>query len=585
MVTEGAGRVVAGRYRISSRLGSGGMGTVWAARDDVLRRDVALKEVLPPAGLPAQERAVVVERTRREARAAAAIASPAVMTVYDVVEEGERTWIVMERLEELTLADVIDERGSLPPQEAARIGLGVLDALEAAHAVGVLHRDVKPGNVMRGPGGRVVLADFGIAQAPGEAALTEVGVVLGSPAYLAPERAHGGPARPASDLWGLGATLYAAVEGRPPFDGPGALAVLTAVVADDVPPAPRAGPLAPVIEGLLRKDPDERLTAAQARPLLERAARWTGDVAAAPAARQAEAAATGARATGAAATGAAAPPPRWTPPPPPPSRPASPEPAGRPGPAGRPERPGRTGRRGALLAAGAGVLALGAVLGASLLADDERDTAGAAPSAPASSAAPQEPAATSSASQEQPAQAAPVAPTAPSAPSAAAPSSGAPSAASSPVEELSTPVAEVPDGFEPYTDETGFRVAVPAGWQAEREGPRVYFRDPDTSRYLLVDQTDTPQPDALADWRAQEPSVAERLDGYERIRLERIALEGYQDGAEWEFRHGQSTRVVNRNLLVDDAQAYALYFSGREGAWEEDRALFDRIAPTFRPAA
>ncbi len=263
---------VASRYRLAQRLGSGGMGTVWAAHDEVLRRDVAVKEVLPPDGLSPRERAVVLERTRREARAAAAVASPSVMTVYDVIDDDERTWIVMERLPRRTLADVLTEEGPVPVHRAAGIALAVLDALDAAHAVGVLHRDVKPANVMWGPGGRIVLADFGIARTAGEPSLTEVGMVLGSPAYLAPERARGGAAAPAADLWSLGALLFAAVEGRAPFGGAGALATLTSIVADDVPPAPSAGLLGPVVEGLLRKDPERRMTSAQARPLLERAA-------------------------------------------------------------------------------------------------------------------------------------------------------------------------------------------------------------------------------------------------------------------------------------------------------------------------
>ena len=549
-----ADRLVAGRYRLTGHLGSGGMGTVWAGRDEVLRRDVAVKEVLPPTGLTTADREVLLERTRREARAAAAVASPSVMTVYDVVEEGERTWIVMERLPPRTLADVLAEEGPLSVEAAAGIGLAVLDGLDAAHEAGVLHRDVKPGNVMWGPGRRVVLADFGIAQAPGETSITEVGVVLGSPAYLAPERARGGQASAASDLWGVGALLYAAVEGHPPFDGPGPLATLTAVVADDVPPAPHAGGLAPVIDGLLRKDPAERLTSAQARPLLERAQR--GEPApAAPApepAVVAPAVAAPAVAAPAVAPAAAAPPP----------------------PALRRRRPLAWAAAAVVLAALALVAALQLWPDAGPGAAGRTPVTAGAPSAPETS----QPPATEEAEPSEPAASPPAEPTT-EAPAETPAETPVPAEPAPP-----DPAAGVPAGLEPYTDETGFSVAVPAGWQAERDGQRVRFDDPASGRYLLVDQTDQPQPDALADWQRQEPTVARRLDGYQLVGLERVAVPGAQDAADWEFRHSGVVQVLNRNLLVRPDKAYALYWSGREETWAADRQLFDAVASTFQPA-
>ncbi|MEV7193175.1 serine/threonine-protein kinase [Streptomyces sp. NPDC093510] len=257
-------RVIAGRYRLLAPLGEGGMGTVWQARDDVLGREVAVKEVRAPAGLPAGEVDRLYARLEREAWAAARIPHRNVVTVYDVASEGGRPWIVMELVRGLSLSDVLDAEGALTPQRAARIGAEILGALRAAHDAGVLHRDVKPGNVLIANDGRVVLTDFGIALVEGSSALTMTGEVVGSPEFLAPERALGQRPGPASDLWSLGVLLYAAVEGSSPFRQDTPLSTLRAVVDEPLPPARRAGPLLPVIEGLLRKDPDERMSAADA---------------------------------------------------------------------------------------------------------------------------------------------------------------------------------------------------------------------------------------------------------------------------------------------------------------------------------
>ncbi|MEU3984955.1 serine/threonine-protein kinase [Streptomyces sp. NPDC026672] len=254
-------RVVAGRYRLVAPLGEGGMGTVWRARDEVLHRDVAVKEVRAPAGLPGPEVERMYARLEREAWAAARVANRNVVTVYDVALEGGRPWIVMELIPGLSLADLLEGEGPLPPQRAAQIGAEVLSALRAAHDAGVLHRDVKPGNVLMSNDGRVVLTDFGIAMVEGSSALTMTGEVIGSPEFLAPERALGRTPGPESDLWSLGVLLYAIVEGQSPFRHDTPLSTLRAVVDDALPPPLRAGPLAPVIEGLLRKDPADRLPA------------------------------------------------------------------------------------------------------------------------------------------------------------------------------------------------------------------------------------------------------------------------------------------------------------------------------------
>ncbi|MFG2989537.1 serine/threonine-protein kinase [Streptomyces sp. NPDC048257] len=259
----GGERLIAGRYRLLSRLGEGGMGTVWRARDETLYREVAVKEVRAPAGLRAGDIARMYSRLEREAWAAARIPDRNVVTVHDVVMEDDRPWIVMELVRGQSLADLLRAEGPLTPRHAAHIGAEVLGALRAAHGVGVEHRDVKPANVLLADDGRVVLSDFGIAVVEGSTALTMPGELVGSPEYLPPERALGRPSGPESDLWSLGVLLYAAVEGISPFRQDTALSTLRAVV-DEEPPVPtRAGPLAPVIAGLLRKEPAERTPAAE----------------------------------------------------------------------------------------------------------------------------------------------------------------------------------------------------------------------------------------------------------------------------------------------------------------------------------
>ncbi|MGW4979686.1 protein kinase domain-containing protein [Streptomyces mirabilis] len=260
----GSERVIAGRYRLLSPLGEGGMGTVWRARDEVLHREVAVKEVRAPAGIPAHDVERMYARLEREAWAAARVANRNVVTVYDVATQDGRPWIVMELVRGIALSDLLDSEGPQSPQRAADIGAEVLSALRAAHEAGVLHRDVKPANVLLSNEGRVVLTDFGIATVEGSSALTMTGEVIGSPEFLAPERALGRTPGPESDLWSLGVLLYATVEGNSPFRHNTPLSTLRAIVDEPLPPPRRAGPLAPVIEGLLRKDPAERLSAAQA---------------------------------------------------------------------------------------------------------------------------------------------------------------------------------------------------------------------------------------------------------------------------------------------------------------------------------
>jgi tRNA A-37 threonylcarbamoyl transferase component Bud32 len=274
---SGPGCVVAGRYELLDRIGQGAMGTVWRARDQVLARDVAVKEVRLPDLMPARDRAILRERTLREARVSAKLSNPCVVTVHDVIEADGTPWIVMELVIARSLERVLAEDGPLPARRVAETGLMLLGALASAHAAGIVHRDVKPGNVLLTRDGRAVLTDFGIAAVDGDPALTQTGMVVGTPGFCAPERIRGAPASPASDLWSLGATLYAAVEGRGPFDGHGSpMAVLASIVHSDPPPARLAGPLGAVIEALMSKDPAQRPDAARAGQLLADAAAALG---------------------------------------------------------------------------------------------------------------------------------------------------------------------------------------------------------------------------------------------------------------------------------------------------------------------
>ncbi|MGS2614211.1 serine/threonine-protein kinase [Micromonospora sp. LZ34] len=262
------GTTIGGRYSLRSAVGNGGMGTVWRATDTLLRRDVAVKEVVLPPGLAPSDRDAMYERTLREARAAAAIQHPAVVQVYDVVTEGGRPWIVMELLDARSLADMVIEDGPVAPRVVAKIGIALLGALEVAHAIGVLHRDVKPANVLICSDGRCVLTDFGVARMPTDVQLTTPGMVLGSPHFISPERAMGQEFGPPSDLFSLGVTLYTAVEGRPPFDKGDPIETMHAVVEDPPATPQRSGPLTRVLMGLLEKDPARRLDVHTARAML-----------------------------------------------------------------------------------------------------------------------------------------------------------------------------------------------------------------------------------------------------------------------------------------------------------------------------
>ncbi|MDO0912405.1 serine/threonine-protein kinase [Streptomyces sp. DT2A-34] len=262
-------RLLAGRYRLGDVLGRGGMGTVWRAEDETLGRTVAVKELRFPSNIDEEEKRRLITRTLREAKAIARIRNNSAVTVFDVVEEDDRPWIVMELVEGKSLAEVIREDGLLEPKRAAEVGLAILDVLRSAHREGILHRDVKPSNVLlESDSDRVVLTDFGIAQVEGDPSITSTGMLVGAPSYISPERARGHKPGPAADLWSLGGLLYASVEGVPPYDKGSAIATLTAVMTEPLEEPKNAGPLKDVIYGLLTKDPAKRLDDAGARAML-----------------------------------------------------------------------------------------------------------------------------------------------------------------------------------------------------------------------------------------------------------------------------------------------------------------------------
>ncbi|MFI9784770.1 serine/threonine-protein kinase [Kitasatospora sp. NPDC051984] len=265
-------RLLAGRYALGERLGRGGMGTVWRARDEMLDREVAVKE-LTVSHLSEEDLEILQSRMKREARAAARIKHPGVITIHDVLEQDGRPWIVMELVDGRALSEVISQDGTLSPREAAEVGLQLVAALHRGHQLGVLHRDVKPANVLIEHGtGRVVLLDFGIAKFEGAMEITRPGDLVGSPDYLAPERAQGQRPGPASDLWALGATLFHAVEGQSPFRRDSPLGTLTAVVDEPLPESRRAAALGPVLAALMAKDPAERPGADEATKMLREVA-------------------------------------------------------------------------------------------------------------------------------------------------------------------------------------------------------------------------------------------------------------------------------------------------------------------------
>lgn len=388
------GRLVAGRYRLQRQLGGGGMGTVWLARDELLGREVAIKQVLTAVGISEAEADQQRQRALREGRIAARLSHPHAISVYDVAQEGNQPWLVMEYLPSRSLAAVLTEDGVLRSDQAAQIGAQVADALAATHAAGIVHRDVKPANILIGEGGRVEglvkITDFGISHASGDITLTQTGQITGTPAFLAPEVAQGHEMTEASDVFSLGATLYTSIEGAPPFGmEENALAMLHRVAGGSIVPPRRAGSLTEPLLRMLAADPDARPSMVEVRDELAKlAAGRDGDTTTVLLARtDLRSSAPGRNRTAAFPVDPATPPP--TPPPnPPPTRTTptpDPAPAAAAAPAGAgtaaavadrppvqappasppapPPAPRRKRRRGAWIAAAvAAVLAVGLVL-------------------------------------------------------------------------------------------------------------------------------------------------------------------------------------------------------------------------------
>ncbi|MBM2619770.1 serine/threonine protein kinase [Actinoplanes sp. LDG1-06] len=559
--------LIAGRYRLGETLGTGGMGKVWLARDEVLDRDVAIKEVLLPDGVGHPER-----RTLREARAAARLGHPNVVQVFDVFEVDGRAWIVMEYVPSRSLQDELRTEGPIDPRRAARIGLDLIAALRAAHAAGVDHRDVKPANVLLADDGRVLLTDFGIATIEGDAQISTSDMLLGSPEYMSPERAKYGTAGLASDLWSLGATLYAAVEGQSPFHRASALGTLTALAADEPDPPRQAGPLEPVLAGLLRKDPEARLDAAETEHLLRTASAGAYGHALVPA----PAGATTTDDLSLPETTSEKPSPVREPavipaqraapvsPPPPPSpvAPDSPAPGVAPASAHGPDR-----RWIVALSIVVVVLVVAAVVWAVTRPDGE-PTSSSAPPATSAVVTPSSAPATTASS-----------PSSPSASPSSPPSSPPTSAATG--SDLPT----LPDGWRDYRDATGFALYVPEGWTRSKEGRMVYFRR--GSQVLGIDQTKKPAPDPVADWRGKADYRVDRGDfpSYDEIRID--AVDYFEKAADWEFtftRGGTRQHVNNRGVVTSENQAYGIYWQTRDADWSSHEDDLQLIFDSFRPA-
>ncbi|GAA1367844.1 serine/threonine-protein kinase [Catellatospora chokoriensis] len=600
------------------------MGMVWLARDETLHRDVAVKEVVPPAGLTEDERAEMNARSLREARAIARLSHPNVVRIFDVVTVDGRPWIVMEYLSGRSLAALMVQEGRLAPAKVADIGLGVLAALRAAHGAGMLHRDVKPGNVMLGEDGRVVLTDFGLATLPGDPAVTRTGLILGSPSYISPERVEGGEVGPAADLWSLGATLYAAVEGQSPYARPNAMATLAALATEEPAPARLAGPLKPLLAGLLRKDPRLRMTAAEAEQVLLRvavgrrgAAGFLGGVrpGAVPSQRRKTTPpAPPARAAAAAAVPDVERPARTLPDP---QRPAEPKQAVDAKPVAEARQ--TTAAGGGLVASApglgtapaaapaSGAAAGGKPKGASVApvqrtgSDSEDRAVGAAP-VPAASDGALVARSRKGRAMTLVAVAAVVlavlavvivprlggkprgnvaaggSPTASASPSADASPSGLPSPSPSGL--------VLPDGWHMYRDRTGFAVAVPRTWRVVRKGTIVRFEEPDGGRLLLIDQSDSPKKDPVADWTRQEARRVAAGDWNDYRKVHIVKVDYFIACADWEFTYrGNSGRihVINRGFVTGPKQAHAIYWSTPESQWQDNLDEFALITASFEP--
>ncbi|WP_416484912.1 serine/threonine-protein kinase [Streptomyces sp. CL12] len=558
------GLLIAGRYRLAESIGSGGMGRVWRAHDEVLHRAVAVKELTAALYVSDSDQAVLLARTRAEARAAARINHSAVVTVHDVLDHDGRPWIVMELVEGNSLADAVKEQGRIEPREAARIGLWVLRALRAAHAAGVLHRDVKPGNVLLGRDGRVLLTDFGIAQIEGDSTITRTGEVVGSVDYLAPERVRGHDPGPASDLWALGATLYTAVEGRSPFRRTSPLSTMQAVVEEEAEQPVNAGPLGPVISALLRKEPERRPGAEEAEQMLAEAAEGRRPNAAqayvptqtsglhgpgdtggygtpgqTPNGRAVNGSATGGPATpvGPTAVGPTT---------------VGPVPGGHGG--GRPPRPRRRLRTLALVVAAAAVLGGGAAVGFQEWNNARHDSAAHDGTNPG------------------------------------------PASSASPGGDQDPDTGTVPDSWETHHDPLGFSISLPKGWKRQVYGINGPLKQidytPDGGKHFVRISIDT-SPDFADAYEHQKDleQQLQRLVGYQRVALKQNVYRD-RNGSLWEYTWTALKKdppyvagprhAVEETYFSREGTEYALYMSGPAADWPKTGKQFKWVLQSWQ---
>lgn len=586
------GRLVLGRYRLVERVGHGGMGTVWRAEDELLGRHVAVKKLHVPPHLHDDELERLYERTRREARSAARIAHPNVTVVHDVVDDEGLPCIVMEYVPSVTLGDVLKQRGSLPVEEVARIGSAMAAALRAAHGAGVLHRDIKPANVLLGHDGRIVLTDFGIAVEPGAPSLTKTGELVGSIHYLAPERLRGGIADPgpASDLWSLGATLYQAVEGRHPFQRDTAIETAYAIAAHPHDPPRRAGELTSVIEGLLVKEPGQRMDAAEAAHLLHRATGQqtsggqTSRTQQLPFSSEAPTRVGPEAGTPWPAQGRPGPatgnqraaqdhptPPtggQW------PGQEHPTPPTGARPPTGATTAPatatGGRGRRAALWSLAAVALAGAVTAGVTLWPDTGTTSANAGPqhSGTASDAARPSPSPSPGGHGE------------------ASGNGGASKDAEASSPPKPTPPPPVPSGYTLQRSEKGFSVPVQDGWSPQqRAGGGLTFVDPTNLAGLRVDVTKFAGSDPLQHWRdTQEEQTRRDTPGYERVRMDSTRFRGKPAGY-WEFTFQgkeRGFRAAEVGFSTDDGTQYVIYLSAPSEQWDHFKPAFDAAVEGIR---
>jgi serine/threonine protein kinase len=606
---DAEGRLLAGRYRLGGVLGRGGMGTVWRAVDETLGRTVAVKELRFPNSIDEEEKRRLITRTLREAKAIARIRNNSAVTVYDVVDEDDRPWIVMELVEGKSLAEAVREDGTLTPRRAAEVGLAILDVLRSAHREGILHRDVKPSNVLIADDGRVVLTDFGIAQVEGDPSVTSTGMLVGAPSYISPERARGHKPGPAADLWSLGGLLYASVEGCPPYDKGSAIATLTAVMTEPLDPPKNAGPLLEeVIYGLLAKDPDQRLDDAGARALLTKVlqaperpvepepsldatrAIALPPVPPPPLVKPKDPAAD--RLRGAlrsvrnAAAAAAKPEPK------PPT--TSSAPAARPASA-RAALTDVVPRRTLVIIAVVAVLAvLSTVLYLTLGDGDEKagqrkskedKTASAGAAANGGGDSKGTDTGTDAGKDEEAGR-----DDVKDGPGSGDATGGQPSGG--PKTDDPAGGKALPDGYAMVSnDRFHFTMAMPKGFRltdiAGKNSGGIFSADGGFPR-VQVDFNASPKDDAAAAWSAAVAGTRAASSGYKHLGIDKVDYNGYPTVADWQFERnqgGERVRVLNRGFKVDATHGYSIMVTCKASEWEgeECRTLRNTAFATFRP--